>query len=211
MTASSSPAATHALRHNDRGFTLVELAIVLIIIGLVAGSIVAGTELINTASVRTQARQLETYRMAFTNFLDKYGCVPGDCINATTFLGNTDTNGNTIPNGDGNGVIDTANGLPYDDNSRPAWNASPEMYGVFQHLAMAKMIDFVPSNPTSRLYGVSHPTVATNPNAGFFLGASYNFSSITHPQHQRLPNRIQCHLVCRLRIPLQWSTNQLLG
>ena len=67
------------------GFTLVELSVVLIIVSLLAGGILVGRDMFNSAQIRAAARQIEVFNTAYTTFLLKYGCVPGDCGNAESF------------------------------------------------------------------------------------------------------------------------------
>lgn len=61
-----------------QGFTLIELSIVLVIIGLVVGGILAGRELIEAASIRAQISQIDQMRTAVLMFQEKYGGYPGD-------------------------------------------------------------------------------------------------------------------------------------
>lgn len=75
-------------------FTLVEIAIVLVIIGLIIGGVLAGRELITAARVRAQVAQIEEYNTAVTAFKLKYNCSPGDCASASSFGLGTDGNGN---------------------------------------------------------------------------------------------------------------------
>ena len=78
-------------------FTLVELSIVLVIIGLIIGGVMVGRDLINTATVRSQVSQIEKYNSAVNTFHGKYGCLPGDCAIAATYgLGQ---------NGNGDGAV----------------------------------------------------------------------------------------------------------
>ncbi|WP_152054195.1 type II secretion system protein [Tautonia marina] len=80
------------------GFTLIELSIVLVIIGLVAGGVLLGRDLIEAAETRSIMSQLERYEVAVSTFRTKYNCLPGDCPIATQLgLG---------PNGNGNKGID---------------------------------------------------------------------------------------------------------
>jgi len=80
------------------GFTLIELSIVLIIIGLLTGAILVGQQLIITSEARAMVSQLEKFQTAYTTFQIKYNCVPGDCATASALgLGSS---------GDGNGLID---------------------------------------------------------------------------------------------------------
>lgn len=62
----------------QRGFTLVEIAIVLIIIGLLLGGILQGQELIASARVRNIADQNSGVQAAYYGFIDRYRQVPGD-------------------------------------------------------------------------------------------------------------------------------------
>ncbi len=60
------------------GFTLIELSIVLVIIGLLVGGILVGRALIHAAEVRAQIAQIEKYNTAANTFRLKYGGLPGD-------------------------------------------------------------------------------------------------------------------------------------
>ncbi len=82
------------------GFTLVEIAIVLVIIGLLLGGILKGQELINSARVRNLADTASGVQAAYFGFLDRYRRVPGDWDKdaATTAIGTTVNN----PNGGSN-------------------------------------------------------------------------------------------------------------
>jgi prepilin-type N-terminal cleavage/methylation domain-containing protein len=90
------------------GFTLVELAIVLMIIGLLIGGILKGQELINNARVTSTIRQVQSYDAAVTTFRDSYGMLPGDITNPSARIPNcTTTQCNTA--GNNNGRIETSN------------------------------------------------------------------------------------------------------
>jgi len=69
------------------GFTLIELSIVLVIIGLVVGGVMVGRVLIQQAEIRAMVTQIQQYDTAYRTFQVKYGCIPGDCPNATDFFG----------------------------------------------------------------------------------------------------------------------------
>jgi prepilin-type N-terminal cleavage/methylation domain-containing protein len=87
------------------GFTLVELALVLVIIGLLVGGVLVGQDLIYAAKVRAQVKQIEEIETGMNTFRTKYNCKAGDCPNATDFFGATDAQGYTIINGDGDGIV----------------------------------------------------------------------------------------------------------
>jgi|GEM_PF-1037087 len=92
---------------NDSGFTLIELSIVLVIIGLITGGILLGNDLINAATIRQQISQIEKLRVSTSTFRVKYGYMPGDILsNVATQYGFA--NGDGSPGqGDGNGLIES--------------------------------------------------------------------------------------------------------
>lgn len=65
-----------------RGVTLVEIAIVLVIIGLLLGGILKGQELINNAKVRSIADRQSSLKAAWFSFIDRYQALPGDYLRA---------------------------------------------------------------------------------------------------------------------------------
>jgi len=87
------------------GFTLIELSIVLVIIGLIAGGVLVGRDLIHAAQIRAQASQIESYKTAVNTFRIKYNQLPGDMTaSSAAAFGFTARQGTTY-NGDGNGII----------------------------------------------------------------------------------------------------------
>ncbi len=97
------------------GFTLVEIAIVLVVIGLLLGGILKGQQLINSARVRNLADQSSGVQAAYYGYIDRFRNLPGDMtpVNACNQVGRAvDSVGNcgtpaNAPGGDGNGRIDT--------------------------------------------------------------------------------------------------------
>ncbi len=92
------------------GFTLIELSIVLVIIGLIVGAVLVGQDLIRAASVRATVTQIEKYNTAVNTFRGKFGYLPGD-INATaaTQFGFA-ARGAGEGSGDGNGLLEGSGG-----------------------------------------------------------------------------------------------------
>ena len=66
------------LKKNQSGFTLVEIAIVLVIIGLLLGGVLKGKEMIKSAKVKKTVKMADELRAATMTFYDKYGAYPGD-------------------------------------------------------------------------------------------------------------------------------------
>lgn len=70
-----------------RAFSLVELSIVLVILGLLVGGILAGQSLIRAAELRAVVTERDRYTTAFQSFRDKYFALAGDMSNAYSFWG----------------------------------------------------------------------------------------------------------------------------
>ncbi len=91
-------------RTHQQGFTLVELAIVLVIIGLIVGGVLVGQDLIKSAEIRATVSQIEKYNAAATTFRDKHGGLPGDILNSRVQqFGLTPARTTTGTAGEGNG------------------------------------------------------------------------------------------------------------
>ena len=84
------------------GFTLVEIAIVLVIIGLLLGGILKGQELINNAKVRSVADRQNSLKAAWFGFIDRYNFIPGDSKRARQLVPDA------IPRGTSGDIADEA-------------------------------------------------------------------------------------------------------
>lgn len=88
--------------NKQTGFTLIELAIVLVIIGLLLGGVLRGQELINSAKVKNMARDFQNVQVYIYGYQDKFKALPGDdAAVATHVTGGTAATVGTL----GNGVI----------------------------------------------------------------------------------------------------------
>ena len=89
--------------NSQKGFTLIEIAIVLVIIGLLLGGVLKGQELINTARVRAMNNTVDGITAAWFSFQDRYRSFPGDYLSASSQV--------NLPGapigGDGNGLVNT--------------------------------------------------------------------------------------------------------
>jgi prepilin-type N-terminal cleavage/methylation domain-containing protein len=104
------------MRNKQRGFTLVEIAIVLVIIGLLLGGILKGQELITSARVRNIADQNSGVQAAYYGFIDRYRQIPGD-MNGTLAC---QAIGNSLPGCPSNGVGGNGNGRLEQDDYKEA-------------------------------------------------------------------------------------------
>ncbi len=89
------------------GFTLIEIAIVLVIVGLLLGGVLKGQELIQSARVRNLASQQDGIKAAFFGFQDRFRAIPGDYALATANItgGSTAAACGTSGNGNADGQI----------------------------------------------------------------------------------------------------------
>jgi prepilin-type N-terminal cleavage/methylation domain-containing protein len=114
----------------QKGFTLIEIAIVLVIIGLLLGGVLKGQELITGARVRNLIAQQDGIKAAYFGFLDRYRALPGDYAQATNNVPNVAAGpcgvAGSLGNGNGNGSITTA---------------GSENILVWEHLARAGFIN----------------------------------------------------------------------
>jgi prepilin-type N-terminal cleavage/methylation domain-containing protein len=154
-----------------RGFTLIELSIVLVIIGLLAAGVLIGRDLIRAAEIRTQVSQFYEIQTAVNAFKLKYNCFPGDCLVATQLFSPVDPNcaneiDEGICNGNGNGRIENSNGQTYDQDPMADWRLSHEVTGFFKQLRLANMISDSSVETGTIVQGL--PTLRMNRKGGFF-------------------------------------------
>jgi prepilin-type N-terminal cleavage/methylation domain-containing protein len=118
-----------------RGFTLVEISIVLVIIGLVLGGVLVGRDMIRAAELRKINTSQQNIITAITTFKLKYNCLPGDCASATQFFG-------TDPEGCSGGLDKTPKTQTCNGNGNGKINTTPdaEFLLIWQHLSAANLI-----------------------------------------------------------------------
>lgn len=133
-----------------QGFTLVEMAITLTIIGLLIGVVATGQYLIRSAQLRKIPEQFARYESAILQFSDRYRALPGDMRNATDYWSEINfsagclspavgTSGNAIGVGSG---TETCNGNGDDKIANESvGDLYHEAFRFWQHLANAKMIE----------------------------------------------------------------------
>lgn len=169
------------MTRSGRAFSLVELSIVLVILGLLVGGVLSGQALIRAAELRSIPNEAFKHQAAVLTFRDKYFALPGDMTNATQFWGiaggttgndttckNTGSTTGRTCNGNGNGLIDESNG------------AYEEMR-FWQHLASAGLIEGsyngIGSGGGTSYVGTA-PSSKANRNA-YWVPYGYGFSPAT--------------------------------
>ncbi len=163
-------------------FTLVELSVILVVIGLVVGGIMVGRNLIESGRIRAQITQISDIETQINTFKVKYNCLPGDCSNATEFLGTT-FGANTVRDGDGDGIIRSlyTGATPYNAGEC----TEPAVYGEISQLllqlnatGLGKYTANGRLNGGSSLVGVEYTATAYDNTTGFFISC---LSSLVHP------------------------------
>jgi prepilin-type N-terminal cleavage/methylation domain-containing protein len=103
------------MRNRQTGFTLIEIAIVLVIIGLLLGGVLKGQELITSARVRNLISQQDGVKAAFFGFQDRFRAFPGDYTAAVVNIANISVAACNAGIGNGNGRVEAG------DEARLAW------------------------------------------------------------------------------------------
>jgi prepilin-type N-terminal cleavage/methylation domain-containing protein len=113
---------------NKQGFSLIELAIVIVIMGLLVASITVGKDLIKASELRGLISQIYGFDMQISTFRSKYNALPGDIKNANK-------RGLGVNNGDGDGMIEDGT-----DDTTPDSTAYEISY-FWEHLNKAGFAD----------------------------------------------------------------------
>lgn len=158
----------------QQGFTLVELAIVMTIIGLLIGGILKGQELMMNARITATIAQVRSYEAAATTFRDSYAALPGDMLNAE----------NRLPGctafcdpgaGGGNSIVGAPNWTAAAAWPTQAATGAPAVETIlfWMHMLQADLISGVSSEAiaagaTTMSWGLTHP--AARINGGFVVG-----------------------------------------
>ena len=142
---------------SSKGFTLVETAIVLLIIGLAIGGILRAQELVASARVRNTIDQIKAMQVAYYGFQDRYNALPGDLTTAQA----AQINANTAP-----ALVTPADGwVPIDDSQQ-----------FFNNLAQAGFISC--SQCMKPQTTVSNPTANFSPTNLFGQPLGFAFPSV---------------------------------
>ena len=141
-----------------QGFTLIELSIVLVIIGLIIGGILGGQELIRQGEMRAVINQINMYNVAFNTFRNKYSALPGDMPDITNYFP-------TAANGNGDGLLYSGAGTGA---------AFGEDIKAWQDLSLAKMVPF---QFTGTDYNTPH-TIGVKVPEGPIKGTVFRFEGI---------------------------------
>lgn len=178
----------------QRGFSLVELSIVLVILGLLTGGILAGQSLIRASELRSLNADIQRYMAASNTFRDKYFALPGDMTNATRFWGRLNGNADCVSTH--GGAVATPGACDGNGDGRISMAAAAsqagEGWGFWQQLAHAGLIEgnYTGLAGSSAAYPGRHAILGINApraklsNVGFSIeyasGGSYGIANTNY-------------------------------
>jgi len=147
----------------NKGFTLIEMSIVLVIIGLIIGGILKGQEIVANSRAKAVVNQVNAARAAANTYLDRYRALPGDHSLAATRVDAR------LANGGGNGVV----GAPSANVAAlfAADGSDAENYQYFKALLAANLLNGgqVDATTTSAVFGTSALPAAPISGAGMTI------------------------------------------
>ncbi len=147
------------MKRNQSGFTLIEIAIVLVIIGLLLGGVLKGQELINSAKVKNLATDFKNIPVFIYGYQDKFRSLPGDDAGAASHVSAASNH-----KGNGNGVI---------DGKWDSITSTEETQLFWEHIRLANLApgptsgtDLLPINSVGGIIGITNGTATDNPVFG---------------------------------------------
>lgn len=153
------------IKTNEKGFTLVELAVVMIIIGLLIGGILKGQELITNAQVSSTVAAAKGVDSAVSTFRDAYSQFPGDMPDATATVRLPNCAGECTNGGDGDSILEDQPG------SANAGALGTESMAFWAQMNAADLVSGVQTQGAA-VWGETLPAapIGGGITAGFFAG-----------------------------------------
>ncbi|WP_228382310.1 type II secretion system protein [Tistrella mobilis] len=154
------PAAGPDITEDDRGFTLVEVAIALVVIALLVGTVLQAQGMVGNSRAQAFVSEVGAIRTAFGQFQERYGALPGDYTDAAALASG-------VTAGDGNGIL-SGDG------------ASQESLNAWRHLTAAQFLTNLkmppagtsaPSTPLGGQYQLVSATVGATSGVWLRIGS----------------------------------------
>ena len=142
----------------QRGFTLIKIAIVLVIIGLLLGGVLKGQELITAARVRNLISQQDGVKAAYFGFLDRFRALPGDYSQAVANIAGV----TPASDGNNNGRIEALGAGILTDEHIAAWDHLSKagfINGSYNYAVVPETTASAPTNPYARYLRIIYDNV----------------------------------------------------
>lgn len=179
------------MMQNEKGFSLVELAISIIVIGVLIAGVVKGQEIIESARATNTISQVRAFTTAISSFQSAYGSYPGDLRDVALL-----DCGTLCVGGNGDNRIVIGGSATQTGTTNPAWtlaaSANDEAVQFWKHLAVAEMVSDVNVGATVTTtsdfgIGLTHP--------GSRLGGAYDVLFDTNFQPDSVTTGVQGHFL----------------
>ncbi|MDX9689093.1 MAG: prepilin-type N-terminal cleavage/methylation domain-containing protein [Proteobacteria bacterium] len=176
-------------KETERGFTLVELSIVLVIIGLIIGGVLTGRQIILNARITNAVNGIQAYQAQFQTYQQNNGSIPGDDPSALTRFPSL-ADYSDVTNGNNNGRVGTATSFDTTDTTGEA----AESRSVWAHLRAAGLVTnqvtngttaVQPTNPFGGVYGFQNGAFG-----GIFTTTTLCLSKVTAGAAQAIDSRL---------------------
>jgi prepilin-type N-terminal cleavage/methylation domain-containing protein len=179
-------------RHKQNGFTLVEIAIVLTVLGLLITGVLKGQQLIISAKILKFISQVQSYDAAVTTFTATYGQKPGDFDAARSKLPGC-TAAAFCYNGDGDSVISSD---PDNAFHHPSGIITSEETQAWKHLADAGLISGISSTALTIAWGSTHPGSELGGGLQFAYGEPGGPDVLGAPGSEILGTTLRLQSIC---------------
>ena len=181
---------------SKEGFSLVEMSIVLVIMGLLVGGILAGQNLVKAAELRAVSNEFGSYSTAINLFKEKYNALPGDLANAESYWGQLAVANAACQDGAATATA-TCSG-DGDGNVEVTSTRSREIFRIWQHLANAGLIEgqysgtkngasnwgsLVKTNNPASKYGTAGWSIVAKPDIAVWTGWYLNMFQPSNSNH----------------------------
>ena len=172
------------LVRSQSGFSLVELAIAVVGIGLLLGLVVKGGEMIDNARISSTAMQIKSMEVAIDAFRSEFKAWPGDLNNATAVIAGCAAAPTCRNSATPNGAI-----TPWGGTINPAANMgviagggiANETYQAWQHLALSGYGAGIPQGPLGQGFGITTPSASIGGGFEIFYDSQVTGGGVTPP------------------------------
>lgn len=164
------------MKNKNAGFSLVELAISITVIGLILALVAKGGEMIENAKIASTVLQIESYQAGIDGFRTTYKAWPGDYDRAEMYIEDC-TAANGCENGDGNGAIGTAGSFSLSVGS--PLTSRDETVEAWRHLFLSGYGTGLPSGVDPE-FGSALPSASAGGGFEIYYNSSLNMHATTY-------------------------------